>query len=654
MDANFEFEDEREPCGISREASLFLLVTALVVSCATHILLMYACSDCAFAPLRGEVRDTRRWTKELPVMQVRKMDGDPLLLEKAERPRPAAAPDAEKQEERVERLSSAEKSAVAPEMPAAAAAVAAALAEPAPDPAKPQPAEWAPRQEIAAIEAPTVPDDLAALPRLVVPKVERVRGAADITPAYDLMSAPKSAAAAGGSGVVRPASLAAAADAAAEAAPAPLPAALPDARSVSAFSDPFGGVKAPTAARELSAAERARAEDRAEKAAESLAAEKKPTPPAPTSMLVDEKAVAKRREAVRALRDDTTAQGRAFHENVALGLGAWIDPANPGRKYFRVAVSSRAEKPLPVISKDMVFLMDASGSIANDRLKACRKAVSTALRLLNTGDRFNVVAFRDKFSYAFPETAWMEVSKEAFEKADAWMARLTAHGQTDVFRTLRGVLAMPRVPSRPVVALVITDGEATSGMTRSAEIISKFSELNGGLVSIFMYGVKGNANAYLMDMLTRCNRGTWARHEGLRWSAADGIPALAMKFQRPVLSDVSVIVSASSRAETYPQLVSNLCEDEPIEIYGCCPADQDELVFSLRGLNGAMVFENMFRLPFAKAETLGPEVKTAWAQRRLYALVAAYTARPDPRLLKDLRAFAAAYQIQVPYEREMR
>ena len=620
MDANFEFEDEKETSGISREASLFLLITALVVSCATHVLLMYACSDCAFAPLRGEIRDARKWTKELPVMQVRKMDGDPFLLEKAELPRPAAAPDAEKQEERVERLSSAEKSSIAPEMPAA-----------------------------------TVPDDLAALPRLVVPKVARVRGAADITPAYDLMSAPKLAAdAGGGNGVVRSASLSAAAEAAAEAAPVPLPVALPDARSVSAFSDPFGEVKKPTAARELSAAEQARAEDRAAKAADRLAAEKKPTPPAPTSMLVDEKVVEAKREAVRALRDDTTAQGRAFHENVSLGLGSWIDPANPGRKYFRIVVSSRAEKPLPVVSKDMVFLMDASGSIANDRLKACRKAVSTALRLLNTGDRFNVIAFRDKFSYAFPETAWMEVSQEAFEKADAWMARLTAHGQTDVFRTLRGVLAMPRDPSRPVVALVITDGEATSGMTRSAEIISKFSELNGGLISIFMYGVKGNANAYLMDMLTRCNRGTWARHEGLRWSAAAGIPALAMKFQRPVLADISVLFSASSRAETYPQLVSNLCEDEPIEIYGSCPADQKDLVFSLRGLNGAMVFENMFRLPFAKAEKMGPEVKTAWAQRRLYALIAAYTARPDARLLKDLRAFADAYQIQIPYEREMR
>lgn len=654
MDADFRFEEEEKGTGgVSRETSLFWLIAALVVSCATHVLLMYACSDCAFAPLRGDLADTRRWTKELPVMQVRKMDGDPFLLEKAERPRPAAAPDNERQEARVARLSSAERSAVAPEMPVAA--VAATLAEPAPESAQAASAEWMPRQEIVAIEAPTVPDDLAALPRLVVPKVARVKGAADITPAYDLMAAPKLASdLGGGGGGPRAASLAAAADAAAEAAPAPLPPALADARRLSALSGSFGAVKEPSAARELSAAERARAEDRAEKAAARLAAEKAPTPPAPTSMLVDEKAVARRREAVRALRDDTTAQGRAFGAHVALALGAWIDPEQPARKYFRVVVSSRAEQPLPVVSKDMVFLMDASGSIANDRLRACRKAVSAALRLLNTGDRFNVVAFRDKFSFAFPQTAWRDVSKEAFEEADDWMARLTAHGQTDVFRTLRGVLAMPRDPSRPVVALVITDGEATSGLTRSAEIISRFSALNGGLISIFMYGVKGNANAYLMDMLTRGNRGTWARHEGLRWSAADGIPALARKFQRPVLADISVLFSASSRAETYPQLVPNLCEDAPIEIYGSCPADQDELVFSLRGLNGALVFENMFRLSFAQAKKMGPEVRTAWAQRRLYALVAAYTARPEARLLQDLRRFAETYKIQIPYEREMR
>lgn len=651
MEEKFEIEDEKSSL-IPREASIVLLSVMMLVSVIVHISLMYCCASYAFSSYSGEIKNDRKWTKELPVMQVQKIDGDPMAELRTEVARPAAAPDTEDQEARVERLTSATKSSLAPEMPASASSVAASLSETAPTPAKVEPTEWVPRQQIAAIEVPVVPDDQAALPRMVIPKVERVKGAMDIVPAFDLMAAPKTIDSNAGDGVVRAPSLVSAADAAAM--PLPLPAAIPDARKISAFSDPFVAVGRPSADGVLSDAESSRAADRAAKATDKLNAEKRPMPPAPTSTMVDEKVVAIEKEAVRALRDDTTAQGRPFHENVSLGLGYWIDPEHPAIKYFRIVVSSKAEKPLPVISKDMVFLMDASGSIANDRLKSCRKAISTALRLLNTGDRFNVVAFRDKFSYAFPDKAWVEVSKDSFEQADDWLAKLTAHGQTDVFRTLRGVLAMPRDPARPVVALVITDGEATSGMTRSAEIISRFSELNGGLISIFMYGVKQNANAYLMDMLTRGSRGTWSRHEGLRWSAADGIPALATKFQRPVLSDISVMFAASSRSETYPQLVPNLCEDEPIEIYGMCPADQKDLVFSLRGLNGSMVFENMFRLPFAKAERLGDSVKDAWAQRRLYSMIARYTAHPDKKLLAELRAFAAAYRMQIPYEKEIR
>ncbi len=654
MEGNLDIEDEKTS-GFSTETSIIVLVLALFVSCATHIGLMLACADYEFAPLRGEVKSDRKWTKELPVMQVQKMDADPYQEIKAEMARPVAAPDTEKQEERVERLSSAVQSAILPEMPSSATT--ASIADATPEPAKVEPSDWQPREQIAAIESPVVPDDSAALPRIIVPKVDRVRGAADITPAYDLMTTPKTAGTGGsasGGGLFKSTSLVAAAETEASVGAIPIPAALPDAKSLTSLTDSATVLGRPSAAGELSAAERQRAEDRAAKAADRLNAEKRPVPPAPTTMMVDEKVVASQKEAVRALRDDTTAQGRPFHENVSVGLGSWIDPMRPKFKYFRVTISSKAENPLPVVSKDMVFLLDASGSIGNDRLKSCRKAVATALRLLNTGDRFNVVAFRDKFTFAFPKTAWREVSSESFDEADRWLSRLTAHGQTDVFRTLRGVMAMPRDPMRPVVALVVTDGDATSGMTRSAEIISKFSKLNGGLISVFMYGVKDTANAYLMDMLTRCNRGSWARHEGLRWTAAAGIPMLALKFQRPVLSDISVIFSASSRVESYPQLVPNLCEDESIEILGMCPSDQKDLVFSLRGLNGSMVFENMFRLPFAKAEVMDVSVRDAWAKQRLYALIAAYTAKPDRDLLRDIRAFAAAYKLEIPYAKEIR
>ena len=115
-----------------------------------------------------------------------------------------------------------------------------------------------------------------------------------------------------------------------------------------------------------------------------------------------------------------------------------------------------------------------------------------------------------------------------------------------------------------------------------------------------------------------------------------------------------MIFASSSRAETYPKLVTNLCEDEPIEIYGVCPADQKELVFQMRGLNGSTVFENLFRIPFATAEKLDETVRREWATRRIYALIAAYTANPKEETLRDMRLFADHYKIQIPYEKEIK
>ena len=674
METDFEDKTPED----ARERNLMLIAVLMLVSVAVHTWFMLSVSDLSVAPLLGNTGAEAFSAKELKQQRPQKMNvqtykGDPVKDIVRDMPRPAPAPDKEKAVERVERLSGDLESAIAPEMPESPESARPAATD-GPAPRAVDAATWQPRQEIMSVPEPEVPDVREALPRVVIPKVQRVGDAADIVPAFDLMESVDSIAAsavAAGRDKARP-SLGGPRSVAASDGTKPIPPVAPRALPEgSSFAATGGGVPlvAPTV---LSAAEeeqkrRAEAEAaeakgkgktvaqlRAEKLAEASAKAAKPPPPPPAMARVDEAVVAQEKAAVRKLRDERSAAGRPFDGNVNVNLGFWRDPAHPKVKYFRVRVASNREAPLPIISKDIVFMLDASGSIGNDRLKSCRNAVLEALDRLNTGDRFNVVAFRDKFSYAFPETAWREVDANSVEQARKWLSTLKAHGNTDVFRTLRSVLTMPRDPARPIVAFVATDGDATSGMTRSAEIISRFSELNGGLVSIYMYGVKPEANAYLMDMLTRCNRGSWAFHKGFRWLAAAGVPALSRQFEKPVLSDVAVVFSASSRSETYPKLVPNLCEDEPIEIYGICPADQQEIVFQMRGLNAVTSCESMFTIPFARADELGPEVRTAWATRRIYEMVAEYTRRPDKKLLGEIHSFAAAYGVSVPYEKEIK
>ncbi len=330
-------------------------------------------------------------------------------------------------------------------------------------------------------------------------------------------------------------------------------------------------------------------------------------PAAEVSAQVDEQAVAEAQTAVRQLLN--VAAAKELPEFVTVRL----DSAVQGEwTYFRVRVEPRAE--LPTVPKDVVVLLDASGSIGWDRITSIRKAAKRILRsATNSGDRFNLVAFRDRYSYAF--RTWQGCTQSAFEAADRWLNELAAHGRTDVFATIRSVLTLPRDPTRPLIALVVTDGDANAGVSGTEDILAKFTALNDGLVSVYMYGVKSSANRPLIDLLTHGNRGESFIFEGMRWSAGEGLEQLSERFRDPVLSDLRVVFAAGTPAEAYPTRLRNLYRGAELTFVGRVRTGVSSVAFSLQGLNGATAYEGFFRLPLTAANP-DASVTAEWQRER--------------------------------------
>ena len=330
---------------------------------------------------------------------------------------------------------------------------------------------------------------------------------------------------------------------------------------------------------------------------------KKFEPAAEVMPEVDEKVVEQEKAAVRELVNVEDANELLQHVSTVVSTateGGWT--------YFRLRIMPK--KSLKVVPKDVVVLIDASGSIGRDRMKSIRTAAKAILRsATNSGDRFNLVAFRDRFSYAFRR--WQECTVDSFEESDRWLGKVAAHGRTDVFSTIASVLTLPRDPTRPLIALVVTDGDANSGVSSTSEILSKFTALNDGLVSVYMYGVKSSANRELIDLLTRGNRGESFIFDGWRWNAGSGIEGLSERFRDPVLSDLRLVFASSSKAEAFPRRLKNLYRDEALEVTGRVPSGTRELAFSLKGLNGSKAYEGFFRLPL-ESGAVDPNVPALW------------------------------------------
>ena len=332
---------------------------------------------------------------------------------------------------------------------------------------------------------------------------------------------------------------------------------------------------------------------------------------------VNEGFVEKEKAAVRALL--SVPDAAPVESAVDCAVSSCLDPSDPRWRYFTLTFAPKTgPDALPVVPKDAVILIDASGSIGSDRLRRCRNAAKEILRTcFNSGDRFNLVAFRNRFTYAFRE--WRECDAPSFEEADRWLSRLTAHGRTDVFSVIRSVLTLPRDPSRPLIALVVTDGDANSGVSDTAEILSRFTALNDGLISVYMYGVKKEANRELIDLLTRGNRGESIIHMGNRKYAGSALEPLATAFRDPVLTDLRIMFAAGTMAETYPRLMKNLYKGGYVTLKGRCPAKIKELVFAFKGLSGDKAFESLYRIDLSSVEKASESIIQDWRAERIVA-----------------------------------
>ncbi len=351
--------------------------------------------------------------------------------------------------------------------------------------------------------------------------------------------------------------------------------------------------------------------DAPEFAIDKTSAEKQPKevfkPDVDITTTVDERIVEAEKSAVRDLLDTRDMAELSKYVNIgstSAQEGTWT--------YFKVRFDPKAE--LPTVPKDVVILLDASGSIGNDRLQSCRAAARRILRsVTNTGDRFNLVAFRDKFTYAFK--TWQPCDAVSFNVADTWLGRLAAHGRTDVFSSIRSVLTLMRDPTRPLIAIVVTDGDANAGVRTTSQILSKFTALNDGLISVYMYGVKESANRELLDLLTHGNRGESYIYSGDRHQAGGGLEPFAQKFRDPVLSDIRVVFTSSSQADMYPRRLKNLYAGDVVEFYGRVPSNVREVSFSIKGLNGNKAYEGFFRIKLSDS-AFDASLPAAWRAER--------------------------------------
>lgn len=327
-------------------------------------------------------------------------------------------------------------------------------------------------------------------------------------------------------------------------------------------------------------------------------------------------------------------------------------PKRDDHAYFRLEISRAGKDLLPALPKDVLIIQDASGSIAEQRLHFCRQALHQLPDLLGPGDRFNIVRFSDTAFLSFGD--WAENTPTSRAIARKFIDRIEAQGQTDMLKSISSVFAVKTVPGRPVIAIVITDGHATSGVLDTSSIIGKFSQANKGTISIFTLGVLSTANRYLLDLVAYCNRGDSRMARGGRWGIPETFAEIMREVAQPTLVDVQFQFAGEDDLDVYPGQTMNLYSDRPLVIFGRYPKTMPNLTFQARGQSGETTGDMVFHLDLAVVEEAGDEaIETDWARQKVYDLIGRYTRTRSPEVLETMRETAHRYNIDIPHRRRL-
>lgn len=335
---------------------------------------------------------------------------------------------------------------------------------------------------------------------------------------------------------------------------------------------------------------------------------------------------------------------------LAAGVLAYHEEGEDGA--FMLSLSPKLEdpdeKPAP---KDVVFVLDRSGSMADDgKMDQAKKALQYCVSRLGAGDRFGIVDFA---------TDWNQLEDHLLSADDANKARakryiegLDASGGTNIEGGLaQGLKLLSTHDGRVPMIFFLTDGVPTVGQTDVNALLAAVSSENGGVKArLFNFGVGSDVNTLLLDKLADNGRGA-------RDYVAPGedieakVSALYQKVSRPALTDVHLEWRGVETAEVYPRPVPDLFRGSELTLYGRYK-DGGKGTLIVTGKSGGHEVRFEYPVDLPKSSSSNSFLPRLWAGQKIAHELDALrlSSRPaDPEAVASIVKLAKKYGIVTPY-----
>jgi Ca-activated chloride channel family protein len=248
----------------------------------------------------------------------------------------------------------------------------------------------------------------------------------------------------------------------------------------------------------------------------------------------------------------------AFGSTPQASLSTWD---GGGAVYALLMLAPPLAEALAPRPREVVFVIDTSGSMEGTSIRQARAALRQGLDFLDPADRFNLVRFDSEAHLLFSES--VAPSGNYLAEAADYIDRLRANGGTNMAPALDLAMGLPAQQGLLRQIVFITDGSVGNEQELLLQVGEKLGEGR-----LFTVAIGSAPNLWFMRKAAEIGRGTYTQI-GRLVDVEERMSALWSRIENPAVQNLCA--DWGMEAEFYPEVIPDLYAGEPIWLYARLP-----------------------------------------------------------------------------------
>jgi Ca-activated chloride channel family protein len=311
-------------------------------------------------------------------------------------------------------------------------------------------------------------------------------------------------------------------------------------------------------------------------------------------------------------------------------------------KFFTLVLQPPARvKQDQVVPRELVFVLDTSGSMSGFPIETSKALMRRAIENLRPADRFNLITFAGETAVMAPQP--LANTEENRHRALRFIDTLHGGGGTEMMKAIDTALGSDRDPNKLRIVCFLTDGYVGNDQA-IVGAVKKYTNTT----RVFSFGIGNSVNRFLLDAMAQAGRGE-AHYVLTHEAAQKSADTFYERIDAPVLTDIALDFGGLAVEEVFPQRLEDLFACKPVVVKGRY-TKAGAGVIKLKGRNAAGAFTRDLTVTLPADNPENRVLASQWARAKVGHLMmrdmtGIQEGQMKPELKQEITALGLTYNL---------